>query len=255
MQAVIFAGGLGTRLGEETQMRPKPLVEIGGRPIIWHIMKLYAAHGIREFIVCLGYKGQMIKSYFANYKRLMSDVTFDFGAGTTTMHRSEVEDWKVTLVDTGELTMTGGRVKRILPLIKGDAFCLTYGDGVADIDLSALVDFHRRHGRLATVTAVYPPQRFGILDLEGDQVLRFREKPKGESGFVSGGFFVLSPRIGEFINGDATIWEREPLENLAANGELRAFRHEGFFQPMDTPRDRDHLQDLWSSGSPPWRCW
>lgn len=255
MQAVILAGGLGTRLSEETTLKPKPLVEIGGRPVLWHIMKIYAAHGIKDFIICLGYKGHLIKEFFANYTLHMSDVTFDLGARQMHTHRNEAEDWRVTLIDTGEVTQTGGRLKRVLPLIKGDCFCLTYGDGVSDVDISAGIAFHRAHGKLGTVTAVYPPRRFGILELEGDKVTSFREKPRGEGGFINGGFFVLSPKVGDLIEGDATVWEQAPLQNLASSEQLRAFRHEGFFHPMDTLRDRTYLEELWASGAPPWKSW
>jgi len=255
MQAVILAGGLGSRLSEETTVTPKPLVEIGGRPILWHIMKLYAAHGVTDFIVCLGYKGHLIKEFFANYTLHMSDVTFDLGARAMTTHRSEAERWRVTLIDTGETTMTGGRLARVLPLIEGDAFCLTYGDGVADVDIAASIAFHRAHGRLATVTAVYPPRRFGILEMDEDRVTSFREKPHGEGGMINGGFFVLSPKVARYLDGDATIWEQQPLQALATDGELRAFRHPGFFHPMDTLRDRTYLEELWRSGAAPWKCW
>ena len=255
MQAVILAGGMGTRLSEETIVKPKPLVEIGGRPVLWHLMKIYAAHGVSDFIVCLGYKGHLIKEFFANYTLHMSDVTFDLGAGAVTTHRNETENWRITLVDTGEATMTGGRLARVLKYITGDAFCLTYGDGVSDVDITASIAFHRAHRRLATVTAVYPPRRFGILELDGDRVTSFREKPKGEGGFINGGFFVLSPEIGQYLDGDATVWEQEPLQSLATKDQLRAFRHEGFFHPLDTIRDRSYLEELWASGNPPWKCW
>jgi glucose-1-phosphate cytidylyltransferase len=255
MQAVILAGGLGTRLSEETAVKPKPLVEIGGRPVLWHIMKMYAAHGITDFIVCLGYKGHLVKEFFANYALNMSDMTFDLAAHSVTTHRDEAEEWRVTLIDTGDATMTGGRLARVLSHIRGEVFCMTYGDGVSDVDITASIAFHRRHARLATVTAVYPPRRFGILDLKGDRVASFREKPKGEDGFINGGFFVLSPNVGSYLNGDATVWEQEPLQRLAADGELHAFRHEGFFQPMDTLRDHLYLERLWASGSPPWKVW
>lgn len=255
MHAVILAGGLGTRLSEETVIKPKPLVEIGGRPVLWHVMKMYAAHGITDFVVCLGYKGHLIKEFFANYTLHMSDVTFDLGARSVTTHRHEAEDWRVTLVDTGEATMTGGRLARVLPYVKGDTFCLTYGDGVSDVDITAGIAFHKSHGRLATVTAVYPPRRFGILELEGDRVTSFREKPKGEGGFINGGFFVLSSEVGRYIKGDATVWEEEPLHNLSVDDQLRAYRHEGFFQPMDTVRDRSYLEQLWASGTAPWKSW
>lgn len=255
MQVIILAGGLGTRLSEETMVRPKPLVEIGGRPVLWHIMKMYAAHGMRDFIVCLGYKGHLIKEFFANYTLHMSDVTFDLAAHSMTTHRNEAEDWRVTLIDTGEATMTGGRLARVMERVQGDAFCMTYGDGLADVDIGAAIQFHRAHGRLATVTAVYPPRRFGILELEGERVTSFREKPQGEGGFINGGFFVLSPQVARYIKGDATVWEQEPLQGLARDGELRAFRHEGFFQPMDTLRDRTYLEELWASGKAPWKSW
>lgn len=255
LKAVILAGGRGTRLSEETVVKPKPLVEIGGRPILWHIMKLYASYGIRDFIICLGYKGHLIKEFFANYVLYMSDVTFDLSESRMIVHRNAAENWNVALIDTGEETMTGGRLARVLSQIEEDAFCLTYGDGLADVDISALIDFHRGHGHLATVTAVYPPSRFGILETEGARVVRFREKPKGEGGLINGGFFVLSPKIGRYLHGDKTVWEQEPLQQLAADGELYTYRHEGFFQPMDTLRDRAYLEELWASENPPWRMW
>jgi glucose-1-phosphate cytidylyltransferase len=255
MQAVILAGGMGTRLSEETILKPKPLVEIGGRPVLWHIMKIYAAHGVTEFIICLGYKGHLIKEFFANYTLHMSDTTFDLAQHTITTHRNSAEDWRVTLIDTGEATATGGRLVRVLKYISGDTFCLTYGDGVADVDITASIAFHRAHRRLATVTAVYPPRRFGILELDGDRVTSFREKPKGEGGLINGGFFVLSPEVGRYLDGDGTVWEQEPLQSLASDDQLRAFRHDGFFHPMDTIRDRSYLEELWASGSPPWKAW
>ena len=255
MQVVILAGGLGTRLTEETTVRPKPLVEIGGRPVLWHIMKIYAAHGITDFIICLGYKGYLIKEFFASYALHLSDVTFDLCGRSVTTHRHEAEDWRVTLIDTGDATQTGGRVARVLKYITGDVFCLTYGDGVTDLNIAATIEFHRKHGRKATVTAVYPPKRFGVLEMQGERVMGFREKPKGEGGFVNGGFFVLSQDVGNYIRNDETVWEQEPLQKLAEEGELQAFRHEGFFQPMDTLRDRIYLEQLWSSGAPPWKCW
>ncbi len=255
MHAVILAGGSGTRLSEVTQVLPKPLVEIGGRPILWHIMKMYSAHGIKDFTVCLGYKGHMIKEFFANYTLHMSDVTFTLSERSIITHRNDADDWRVTLIDTGEATMTGGRLKRVIDRIKDDSFCLTYGDGVSDVNVTETIRFHREHGRLATVTAVYPPRRFGVLELDGHRVVRFTEKPKGEGGFINGGFFVLSPEVGRYIDGDESIWEQAPLEQLAAEGELRAYRHEGFFQPMDTLRDRNYLEELWSSGNPPWKRW
>jgi glucose-1-phosphate cytidylyltransferase len=255
MQAVILAGGMGTRLSEETTFRPKPLVEIGGRPILWHIMKMYAAHGITDFIVCLGYKGAMIKEFFASYALQLSDVTFDLGARSIAVHRHEAEDWRVTLIDTGLATMTGGRVARVLKYIKGNAFCLTYGDGVSDVDITASIAFHKAHGRLATVTAVYPPRRFGALKLDGDRVVGFQEKPKGDGGFVSGGFFVLSPEIGRYLENDDTVLEQAPLQQLAEDGQLCAYRHEGFFQPMDTQRDHNYLEQIWAAGNAPWKRW
>jgi glucose-1-phosphate cytidylyltransferase len=255
MQVVILAGGLGTRLMEETAVRPKPLVEIGGRPVLWHIMKIYAAHGITDFIICLGYKGYLIKEFFASYALHLSDVTFDLCGRSVTTHRHEAEDWRVTLIDTGDATQTAGRVARVLKYITGDVFCLTYGDGVTDLNIAATIEFHRKHGRKATVTAVYPPKRFGVLKMHGDRVTGFREKPKGEGGFVNGGFFVLSRDVGNYIRGDETVWEQEPLQKLAAEDELQAFRHEGFFQPMDTLRDRIYLEQLWLSGAAPWKCW
>lgn len=255
MQAVILAGGLGTRLSEETTVRPKPLVEIGGRPVLWHIMKIYAAHGVTEFIVCLGYKGYLVKEFFANYALHTSDMTFDLAAHVVTTDRDEAENWRVTLIDTGEATMTGGRLGRVLDRITGDTFCMTYGDGVSDVDITAAIAFHQHHGRLATVTAVYPPRRFGILEMHGNRVASFREKPKGEDGFINGGFFVLSPKVGRYLAGDEMVWEQEPLQRLAADDELYAFRHEGFFQPMDTLRDKIYLEQLWTSGNPPWKNW
>jgi len=256
MKAVILAGGLGTRLSEETTTRPKPMVEIGGKPILWHIMKVYAAYGITDFIVCLGYKGHVIKEYFHNYFLLGSDVTFDLKTGTMTLLRQQADAWTVTLVDTGEQTQIGGRIKRILPHVESDeAFCLTYGDGVGDVDIRALIDQHRRDGRLATVTAMQPPGRFGAIRYEGRQVLGFQEKPQGDGGWINGGFFVCSPKVGRYIDGDDTVWEREPMERLAADGQLGVYFHKGFWQPMDTVRDRRHLQELWESGNPPWKVW
>jgi len=256
MKAVILAGGLGTRISEETASRPKPMVEIGGRPILWHIMKMYSSHGINEFVVCLGYKGYFIKEYFANYFLHMSDVTFDMRANGMEIHQNYAEPWRVTLVDTGEETMIGGRIKRILPYVEADeAFCLTYGDGVGDVDIRAGIDLHKREGRLATVTAVQPPGRFGSLRYEGTRVIAFEEKPLGDGGWINGGFFVLSPQVGRYIDGDATVWEREPLENLAKDSELSVYFHHGFWQPMDTLRDKRYLEDLWSGGNPPWKSW
>ena len=253
--AVILAGGMGTRISEETLIRPKPLVEIGGRPILWHIMKMYSFYGINKFIICLGFKGHMIKEFFANYTLHMSDVTIDLSTSSVITHRNQAENWTVTLVDTGENTMTGGRIKRIIPHITGNEFCLTYGDGVSDVDISKLLKFHSVHRRLATITAVYPPRRFGVLEMEGDQVINFREKPRGEGGFINGGFFVLSKKIHNYLKSDETVWEQDPLQALAKDNELYAFRHEGFFQPMDTMRDRVYLEELWTNNSAPWRKW
>ncbi|MET0288756.1 MAG: glucose-1-phosphate cytidylyltransferase [Pseudoxanthomonas sp.] len=256
MKAVILAGGLGTRISEETSIRPKPMVEIGGRPILWHIMKIYAHHGIDEFVVCLGYRGEVIKDFFINYHARTSDVTCDLGSNTTTFHTSRAEPWKVTLVDTGADTMTGGRIKRIAPYVANDeAFCLTYGDGVSDIDITASIDLHRKEGRLATVTAVQPPGRFGALRTDGDHVTGFREKPADGDGLINGGFFVLSPQAIDTIKGDDTVWENSPLEALVDRDELSVYRHEGFWQPMDTLRDKNYLEGLWSSNKAPWRVW
>ena len=256
MKAVILAGGLGTRLAEETQVRPKPMVEIGGRPLLWHLMKGYSAHGVDDFVVCCGYKGYVIKEYFANYFLHVSDVTFDVAANTMEVHRDRAEPWRVTLVDTGDDTLTGGRLKRIADYVDGDeAFCMTYGDGLGDVDVTALVAFHRAHGRAATVTAVKPPGRFGALDLDGDVVTGFTEKPPGDDGLINGGFFVLHPSCLDLVEGDDTRWEDRPLQTLAERGELRAFHHAGFWQPMDTVRERDLLADLWDSGQAPWKVW
>jgi glucose-1-phosphate cytidylyltransferase len=256
MKAVILAGGLGTRISEETSVRPKPMVEIGGRPILWHIMKIYSAHGIHDFIICLGYKGYVIKEYFANYFLHMSDVTFDMEHNSMEVHQKNAEPWKVTLVDTGENTLTGGRLKRVAQYLEGDKeFCFTYGDGLSDIDLTAEITFHRTHGKLATLAAVQPPGRYGALALDGVRVTDFTEKPRGDGGLINGGFFVLSPKVMELIEGDHMSWEVKPLERLAAMGELMSFSHDGFWQPMDTLRDRNHLEDLWQSGNAPWKLW
>jgi len=256
MKVVLLAGGLGTRLAEETDVKPKPMVEIGGMPILWHVMKIYEAHGFREFIICLGYRGYMIKEFFQNYYMHRSNVTFDFAENRVTYHESKAEPWRVTLVDTGEATQVGGRIQRILPFVEGDeAFCLTYGDGVGDVDVSAAVALHKSGGRLATITAVRPPGRFGSLVLDGARVSRFREKAEGQTDWINGGFFVLSPEIGRYLKGDDTVWEREPLEKLALDGQLGVFRHEGFWHPLDTLRDRRHLEELWASGIPPWKIW
>jgi glucose-1-phosphate cytidylyltransferase len=255
MKAVILAGGFGSRLSEETATRPKPMVEIGGKPILWHIMKLYAAHGIEDFVICLGYKGYMIKEYFANYYLHTSDVSFDLASGGMEIHRSASEPWRVTLVDTGDHTMTGGRLRRILPFVDGDDFCMTYGDGVADVDITALVGFHRAQGTLATVTAVQPPGRFGAMEVDDTRVRRFREKPRGDGSWMNGGFFVLSPGVGRYLTDDTTVWEQEPMRSLADDGQLSSYRHEGFWEAMDTLRDRNHLEELWGTGRAPWRTW
>ena len=256
MKAVILAGGLGTRLAEETVVRPKPMVEVGGRPLLWHVMKIYAAHGITEFIVCLGYKGVQVKEYFVNFRLHASDVTVDLEAGDCTFHQSRAEPWRVTLVDTGDDTQTGGRLKRIARYLGGDdTFCMTYGDGVADVDIGALLAFHRAHGRRATVTAVRPPGRFGALEREGDRVRSFAEKPPGDGGSINGGYFVLSAGTLDLVEGDATVWEQGPLETLAREGELMAYDHPGFWQPMDTLRDRNLLERLWAEGRAPWKVW
>jgi glucose-1-phosphate cytidylyltransferase len=256
MKTVILAGGAGTRISEETVLKPKPMVEIGGKPILWHILKLYSHFGVNDFIICCGYKGYVIKEYFANYFLHMSDVTFDLASNQMTVHQRHAEPWRVTLVDTGETSMTGGRLRRVREHVEGEeAFFFTYGDGLADIDLHALAAFHRSRNTLATVTATVPPGRFGALDIQGGAVRSFQEKPKGDGGMINGGFFVLSPRVIDYIRGDDTIWEREPMERLAAEGQLSAFEHNGFWQPMDTLRDKLHLEELWASGRAPWKVW
>ncbi len=255
MKAVILAGGLGTRISEESHLKPKPMIEIGGKPILWHIMKIYSSHGIDEFIVCLGYRGYVIKEYFANYFLHMSDVTFDMSANRMEVHQASAEPWRVTLVETGEDTMTGGRLKRVARYLGDEDFCFTYGDGVADVDIGALVAWHKAQGRQATLTAVQPPGRYGALVLDGDAVERFEEKPRGDNAWINGGFFVLSPKVIDLIDGDATHWERDPLERLTAAGQLSAFRHRGFWQPMDTLRDKTLLEQLWASGKAPWKRW
>ena len=256
MKAVILAGGLGTRLSEETSSRPKPMVEIGGKPILWHILKMYSHHGVNDFVICCGYKGYVIKEYFANYFLHMSDLTFDMRSNRMEVHHKRAEPWNVTLVDTGDESMTGGRLLRVAEYIREEeAFCFTYGDGVSDIDISASIEFHRSHGKAATLTAAYPPGRFGALDLEGHQVMRFMEKPKGDGGMINGGFFVLSPRVLDYLENDGTVWEQRPLQRLAADRELMAFEHHGFWQPMDTLRDKTYLEELWSSGRAPWKTW
>lgn len=257
MKAVILAGGMGTRLKEITEIKPKPLVEIGGLPILWHIMKSYAHHGVNDFVVCLGYKGYLIKEYFNNYSLHNSDVTFDMRSGEMKVHQNKSEPWRVTLVDTGEHTMTGGRLKRVAEhLGDGHTFCATYGDGVADVDIAASIAFHQKHGQLATLTAVRPPARFGALEISSDDTVRaFQEKPVGDNAFINGGFFVLNRKVLDYIRGDDTIWEREPLEQLVSVGQLKAFRHEGFWHPMDTLRDQQHLNEVWQSGKAPWKVW
>lgn len=256
MKAVILAGGLGTRLSEETTLRPKPMVEIGGKPILWHIMKMYSHHGIHDFIICCGYKGYVIKEYFANYFLHMSDVTFDMQENRMHVHEQRAEPWKVTLVDTGDNSMTGGRLARVADYVKDEeAFCFTYGDGVSDVDISATIAFHRKHGKAATLTAAFPPGRFGSLDIHDDRVLSFKEKPRGDGASINGGFFVLSPEVLSYLGGDDTIWEQDPLMRLAEEGELMAFHHEGFWQPMDTLRDKHLLEELWASGNAPWKTW
>ncbi len=255
MKAVILAGGLGTRISEETHLKPKPMIEIGERPVLWHIMKLYSYHGINEFIICVGYKGYMVKEYFANYYMHMSDVTFDMHDGHRTIHTNDAEPWTVTVVDTGEYTMTGGRIKRVARYIGGETFCMTYGDGISDVDIAKLLDFHNQHKKKATITAVQPPGRYGRLGLNENRVENFFEKPSGDGDWINGGFFVLSSDVVDYIDGDKTIWERTPLEKLAADGELMAYKHAGFWQPMDTQRDKVQLEQHWASGQAPWKKW
>ena len=255
MKAVILAGGLGTRISEESHLRPKPMIEIGGRPILWHILKYYSHFGIHDFVICLGYKGYVIKEYFANYFLHSSDVTFDMKDNRMEVHQNHSEPWRVTLVDTGEHTLTGGRLKRVRAYLGEEDFCFTYGDGLADIDIRTLIDFHRRHGKLATVSAVQPPGRYGALEREGEQILGFQEKPRGDGGWINGGFFVLSPKVVDYIDGDHNPWEDEPMIRLAKDQQLMAFEHDGFWQAMDTLRDRNHLEELWKSGDAPWKQW
>jgi len=255
VKAVILAGGLGSRIAEETSVRPKPMVEIGGKPILWHIMKSYSAHGVSDFIICLGYKGYVIKEYFANYFLHMSDVTFDMAHNRMDVHQKNAEPWRVTLVDTGEETMTGGRVKRVAAYLGRDDFCLTYGDGLCDVDIRKLIEFHKAQGKLATVTAIQPPGRFGALDLQGSLIAAFKEKPQGDGSWINGGFFVLSPKVLDYIAGDDTIWEREPMERLARERQLSAYMHAGFWQCMDTLRDKNLLESHWQSGRAPWKVW
>ncbi|CAN5568995.1 glucose-1-phosphate cytidylyltransferase [soil metagenome] len=256
MKAVILAGGLGTRLSEETASRPKPMVEIGGKPVLWHIMKMYSSHGVNDFVICCGYKGYVIKEYFANYFLHMSDVTFAMGQNRMEVHHKRAEPWNVTLIDTGETSMTGGRLGRVAQYVENEeAFFLTYGDGVGDVDISASLKFHLSHGKAATLTATFPPGRFGALDLHAGQVRSFKEKPQGDGAMINGGFFVLSPKVLSYIEGDATVWEQEPLNQLAADGQLMAFEHTGFWQPMDTLRDKHLLESLWAEGKAPWKIW
>ena len=256
MKVVILAGGLGTRISEETHLKPKPMIEIGGKPILWHIMKLYSAHGVNDFVICCGYRGYMIKEYFANYFLHMSDVTFDMRHNDMEVHQRNAEPWRVTLVDTGEETLTGGRLKRVADYIRDEeAFCFTYGDGVADVDIARQIAFHRQHGKLATVTAVQPPGRYGALNIEGDRVAGFTEKPRGDGGLINGGFFVLSPKCLDLIADDRCSWEGPPLTQLAEQAQLMAFAHQGFWQPMDTLRDKNYLEALWDSGKAPWKIW
>ena len=256
MKAVILAGGLGTRLSEETVSKPKPMIEIGGKPILWHIMKIYSSHGINDFIICCGYKGYVIKEYFANYFLHMSDVTFDMQKNSMIVHNRRAESWTITLVDTGDNSMTGGRLLRVKDYLKGESsFCFTYGDGVGDINISKLIKFHENHGKKATLTSTYPPGRFGALEISNGMVKNFQEKPKGDGGKINGGFFVLNPSVIDSIKSDETIWEKEPLMTLASDGELMAFEHEGFWQPMDTLRDKNYLEGLWSSDNAPWKIW
>jgi len=256
MKAVILAGGLGTRLSEETVSKPKPMVEIGGKPILWHILKIYSQYGINDFIICCGYKGYVIKEYFANYFLHQSDVTFDIKANEIVVHTKRVEPWKVTLVDTGDNSMTGGRLKRVAPYLKDEnAFCFTYGDGLADVNISELISFHNSHGKEATLTAAYPPGRFGALNISNDQILQFEEKPRGDGALINAGFFVLSPKVIDRIKNDQTIWEQEPLKGLARDGQLMSYKHEKFWQPMDTLRDKLHLENLWEKNSAPWKVW
>jgi len=255
MKVIILAGGLGTRISEESHLRPKPMIEVGGKPIIWHIMKMYSSHGVNDFVICLGYKGYVIKEYFSNYFLHMSDVTFSMSDNSMEIHQEFVEPWKVTLIDTGEQTMTGGRIKRVAEYVKDETFCLTYGDGVSDINISELIAFHKLSGRQATVTAIQPPGRFGVLNIDNGAVNHFKEKPAGDGAWVNGGFFVMEPSVLQYIDGDDTVWEQQPLQRLAAKGQLSAYQHEGFWQPMDTLRDKTLLEELWSGDKAPWKSW
>lgn len=254
--AVILAGGLGTRLREETEIRPKPMVEIGGKPVLWHIMKIYSAHGVNDFLICLGYKGYVIKEYFSNYFLHNADVTFDFRENETQVHHAGAEPWRITLVDTGETTLTGGRLRRVRDFVKNEPyFCFTYGDGVANVDIGALIAFHKTHNRLATVTGVQPPGRYGALEMDGPRVTRFQEKPRGDGGWINGGFFVLNPAVIDYVEGDLDSFEGDTLHRIAADGELMVYTHDGFWQPMDTLRDKTHLESLWASGRADWKIW
>jgi glucose-1-phosphate cytidylyltransferase len=255
MKAIILAGGLGTRISEESYIRPKPMIEIGGKPILWHIMKIYSSHGVNDFVICCGYKGYLIKEYFANYFLHMSDVTFDIKHNKMEVHQNSAEPWRVSLVDTGEDTMTGGRLKRVRNYIEDHDFCFTYGDGVGDVDISSLIAFHKQELRLATLTATQAPGRFGALNLNGHRIRSFQEKPQGDGGWINGGFFVLSPKVIDYIDGDHITWEREPMERLAHEDQMNAWFHHGFWQPMDTLRDKNHLEELWASGKAPWKVW
>lgn len=255
MKAVILAGGLGTRISEVSNVRPKPMIEIGGKPILWHIMKIYSFHGVNHFVICCGYMGYVIKEYFANYFLHMSDVTFDMKHNKMEVHQNNAEPWRVSLVDTGENTMTGGRLKQVRDYIEDDDFCFTYGDGVGDVNISSLIAFHKQEGRLATLTAVQPPGRFGAINLDGHRIYSFQEKPQGDGGWINGGFFVLNPKVIDYIDGDLTVWEREPMERLAREGQMNAWFHRGFWQPMDTLRDKNYLEDLWKNSKAPWKVW
>lgn len=255
MKAIILAGGLGTRISEESHLKPKPMIEIGGKPILWHILKIYSHHGINDFVICLGYKGYVIKEYFANYFLHTSDVTLDIANNNMEVHQRNAEPWKVTMVDTGESTMTGGRLKRVAEYIGDETFCMTYGDGVSDVDITSLIKFHEEQKTLATLTAIQPPGRFGALNIEEHKISAFQEKPQGDGAWINGGFFVMSPKVVDYIEDDSTIWERAPMEQLASDGELSAYQHKGFWQPMDTLRDKTHLEELWQSNKAPWKIW
>jgi len=256
MKVIILAGGLGSRISEETHLKPKPMIEIGGMPILWHIMKTYSTYNINDFVICCGYKGYYVKEYFANYFLHMSDVTFDIKNNTMEVHRKAAEPWHVTLINTGENTMTGGRLKRVQEFVeKGDTFCFTYGDGLSNVDISKLINFHKSKNTIATVTAIQPPGRFGTLDVQGDKIAKFIEKPSGDGNWINGGFFVLEPKVFDYLENDLTVWEKEPLEKLAREGQLSAYKHTGFWHPLDTLRDKNNLENLWNSGKAPWKNW